>query len=207
MVVSAEGHFPVMTPEGARAIGQTAASVGTNPGGLDSISGTGKLTPAPGDELAAFSGGCFWGVEEYFRNVKGVVATAVGYTGGNVPHPTYEMVCTHLTGHAETVLIEFNPKIVTYKQLLKHFWNVCDPTTLNRQGPDVGNNYRSAIWTFSAEQDKEAREAMAEDQKVENAPIVTEIHPLGIFWKAEDYHQQYDEKTGTNTCPAPRHGG
>jgi len=182
--------------------------VGTNPGNLDgTISAPGKLKPADGNELAAFSGGCFWGTEEYFRGVKGVVATAVGYTGGSVAHPSYEMVCTHQTGHAETVLLEFNPKIVTYKQLLNHFWNVCDPTTLDRQGPDSGNNYRSAIWTFSADQEKQAKAAMAEDQKVENSPIVTEIHPLGTFWKAEEYHQQYDEKTGTNTCPAPRHSG
>ena len=180
------------------------SSVGTQPGGIGKLH---KLTPKPGDELAAFSGGCFWGTENYFRHVKGVVATAVGYTGGTVDHPTYELVCTHTTGHAETVLIEFNPKVITYKQLLSKFWDAHDPTTLNRQGPDYGDNYRSAIWTFNAEQLKEAKESIAEDQKKETDPIVTQVRPLDTFWLAEDYHQQYDEKTGTNTCPAPRHGG
>jgi len=178
--------------------------VGTRPGGIGLNE---KLTPQPGDQLAAFSGGCFWGTERYYRHVKGVVATAVGYTGGSVAHPTYEMVSSHQTGHAETVLVEFNPKIVTYKQLLQDFWDAHDPTTLNRQGPDEGTNYRSAIWTFNADQATEAKESLAGDLKKETSPIVTEIHPLGIFWLAEDYHQQYDEKTGTNTCPAPRHGG
>jgi peptide-methionine (S)-S-oxide reductase len=178
--------------------------VGTRPGGI----GTSlqKLTPAAGNELAAFSGGCFWGTENVFRHVDGVVATAVGYTGGTVAHPTYEMVCTHRTGHAETVLIEFNPKKVSYKKLLDTFWNAHDPTTLDRQGPDYGNNYRSAIWTFGDDQLKVAKESLAADQKKEDAPIVTTIKPLGMFWLAEDYHQQYDEKTGTNTCPLPRHG-
>jgi len=181
-----------------------SSSVGTRPGGIGKRE---KLAAAPGNELAAFSGGCFWGTENFFRHVKGVVATAVGYTGGTVAHPTYELVCTHTTGHAETVLLEFNPKVVTYKQLLKDFWDAHDPTTLNRQGPDYGDNYRSAIWTFSEDQFQQAKDAVVEDQKKETAPIVTEIHPLDTFWLAEDYHQQYDEKTGTNTCPAPRHGG
>jgi peptide-methionine (S)-S-oxide reductase len=178
-------------------------NVGTRPGGIGKLE---KLTPAPGNQLAAFSGGCFWGTERYFRHVKGVVATAVGYTGGSVAHPTYDMVSTHLTGHAETVLLEFNPKIVTYKQLLQDFWDAHDPTTLDQQGPDIGSNYRSAIWTFNSDEAAEANASLAADQKKETSPIVTEIHPLGMFWLAEDYHQQYDEKTGTNTCPAPRHG-
>jgi peptide-methionine (S)-S-oxide reductase len=181
----------------------TPTGVGTRPGGI----GSGQpLKPAPGDELAAFSGGCFWGTENSFRHVPGVVATAVGYTGGHLKNPSYEEVCTHLTGHAETVLVEFNPKKVSYRQLVDDFWNFHDPTTPNQQGPDFGSNYRSAIWVFSQDQMKDAVASMQADQKRENAPIVTEIHPIGPFWLAEDYHQQYDEKNGTNTCPIPRHG-
>jgi peptide-methionine (S)-S-oxide reductase len=180
------------------------SAVGSRPGGIGIKD---KLAPEPGHQLAAFSGGCFWGTENYFRHIKGVVATAVGYTGGAIPNPTYELVCTHTTGHAETVLLEFDPKVVTYKQLVQDFWDAHDPTTLNRQGPDQGTNYRSAIWTFSPEQAAIAKASLQADQKKETSPIVTEIHPLTKFWLAEDYHQQYDEKTGTNTCPAPRHGG
>ncbi|HLK15985.1 MAG TPA: peptide-methionine (S)-S-oxide reductase MsrA [Fimbriimonadaceae bacterium] len=181
-----------------------SARVGSNPGGI--LSG-GKLKPTGNDQLAAFSGGCFWGTENQFRHVKGVVATAVGYTGGTVDHPSYEQVCQHTTGHAESVLIEFDPTVVTYRELLHDFWLSHDPTTLDRQGPDIGNNYRSAIWTFSSEQQREAAESRDAQQKLEHAKFVTEIAPIGTFWIAESYHQQYDEKTGTNTCPAPRHVG
>ncbi|MHB8636864.1 MAG: peptide-methionine (S)-S-oxide reductase MsrA [Fimbriimonadaceae bacterium] len=157
--------------------------------------------------MAAFSGGCFWGVENTFRHVRGVVATAVGYTGGTVPNPTYEMVCTHTTGHAETVLLEFDPSIVTYKQLVHDFWLAHQPTEVDRQGPDVGNNYRSAIWTFSPLQYKQAVASMVAEEKLEHAKFATQISPIGTFWLAEAYHQQYDEKTGTNTCPPPRQIG
>jgi peptide-methionine (S)-S-oxide reductase len=182
------------------------AKVGNDPGGL--FDG-GPLKPHAGNELAAFSGGCFWGTERLYRHVKGVVATAVGYTGGTVDHPTYEQVCTHTTGHAETVLIEFNPKVVSYLELVKTFWENHDPTTPDRQGPDEGNNYRSAIWTFNPEQLREALASKARRQKLEDAPITTQIAPIGTFWPAEEYHQQYDEKTGNNTCPIPnrRKGG
>ena len=183
-----------------------STKVGTRPGGI----GLGKpapLKPKGKDELAEFSGGCFWGTENTFRHVKGVVATAVGYTGGTVQNPTYDMVCTHSTGHAETVLLEFDPSVVTYKELLKVFWLAHQPTEVDRQGPDVGNNYRSAIWTFTPEQYKQAVASMAAQEQLEKAKFATQIAPVTTFWLAEDYHQQYDEKTGTNTCPLPRHLG
>lgn len=204
VIVAAVAGWASVT--GMQAPQQTAVDstkVGTHPGGI----GAGKfvqLKPKGHDQLAAFSGGCFWGVENYFRHIKGVVATAVGYTGGNVPNPTYQMVCTHRTGHAETVLLEFDPKVVTYKQLLHDFWLAHDPTEVDRQGPDIGNNYRSAIWTFSDAQLKEATASKAAEEKLEKATFSTQISPITSFWLAEEYHQQYDEKTGTNTCPPPR---
>lgn len=178
-----------------------ARAVGTDPGHVGD--GT-PLTPRDGDQLAAFAAGCFWGVEETFRQVPGVVATAVGYTGGTVAHPTYEMVCTHTTGHAETVLVEFDPKRVTYDQLLTIFFANHDPTQVNRQGPDFGSNYRSAIFTLSPEQDAAARAAKDRTQKELGEPVATQIATLGPFWKAEGYHQQYDERTGERSCPIPK---
>ncbi len=178
--------------------------VGTNPGHV------GRGTPLraeDGHELAAFSGGCFWGTEETFRNVRGVKATAVGYTGGQTSGPTYETVCSHTTGHAETVLIEYDPKVVTYNQLLDRFWDTHDGTQLNRQGPDYGDSYRSAIWTFSPEQVKAAELSKALRQKKTVGQIVTTIKPLPKFWIAEYYHQQYDEKTGYAGCPLLKTGG
>jgi peptide-methionine (S)-S-oxide reductase len=176
--------------------------VGTSPGGAGH--GT-PLAPLSGHALAAFSEGCFWGSEDTFRHVAGVTATAVGYTGGHTKNPSYEDVCDHTTGHAETVLVEFDPRVVSYNQLLAVFWNSHDPTTLNRQGPDFGDQYRSSIWTFSADEDAAARASMAEEQKRTEGTIVTEIRPMGLFWIAEGYHQQYDEKTGRHSCPLPRH--
>ena len=175
--------------------------LGDNPG---NVRASEVLVPAKGDQLAEFSGGCFWGVEDEFRQVPGVVATAVGFTGGHIANPSYELVCTHTTGHAETCLIEFNPSKVTYKALLKKFWEIHDPTTVDQQGPDYGNSYRSAIWTFSDEQVKEAKASLAEDQKKESGPIVTTIEKAPPFYLAEDYHQQYDEKTGRHFCPTNR---
>jgi len=177
-----------------------APSVGTDPGHAGA--GT-PLRPASGDELAAFAEGCFWGSEDTFRHVKGVVATAVGYTGGRTTNPSYEDVCTHTTGHAETVLVEYDPKAVTYVQLLQTFWDSHEPTTLNQQGPDVGDQYRSAIFTFSPAQDAAARASLAVEQKRYDKRITTEIKPIGPFWKAEGYHQQYDEHTGRRSCPLP----
>jgi peptide-methionine (S)-S-oxide reductase len=135
--------------------------------------------------------------------VKGVTATAVGYAGGHTDMPTYEDVSSHTTGHAETVLVEFDPKDVTYAELLHVFWESHDPTTKDRQGPDVGSNYRSAIFTFSEAQAASARTSEAEEQKRHARPITTEIRPIGRFYKAEEYHQQYDEKTGVESCPLP----
>jgi peptide-methionine (S)-S-oxide reductase len=175
--------------------------VGTDPGGAGA--GT-PLHPAPGHELAAFAAGCFWGVEDNFRQVPGVTATAVGYSGGHTQNPTYETVCSHTTGHAETVLVEFDPKQVSYDDLLRVFFMNHDPTTKNRQGPDIGDQYRSAIFTFGESQDAGARKAAGEATARLGRPVTTQISPLGQFWKAEDYHQQYDEKTGTHSCPLPR---
>ncbi len=175
-------------------------SCGTHPGHVGH--GT-PLTPTGDHQLAVFAQGCFWGVEERFRKVPGVVATAVGYTGGEKVNPTYEEVCTHTTGHTEAVLVEFDPKVVTYRQLLDFFWKSHDPTSGDRQGPDVGNSYRSAIFTFGPEQLKEAMASREEYQKNLADRITTEIAPAGKFWVAEDYHQQWDEKHGYLSCPVP----
>ena len=183
-----------------------STKVGAHPGGIAAGLPT-PLKPKGHDQLAAFSGGGFWGTENTFRHVKGVVATAVGYTGGSIENPTYEMVCTHTTGHAETVLIEFDPLVITYKELLHDFWLAHQPTEVDRQGPDVGNNYRSAIWTFTADQMKQAVASRDAQERLEKAKFATQLAPIGTFWLAEDYHQQYDEKTGTNTCPPPRQIG
>jgi peptide-methionine (S)-S-oxide reductase len=167
----------------------------------------GKGTPlaaAPGNQLAIFAAGCFWGVESRFREVPGVVATAVGYTGGKTSDPTYPEVCTHTTGHAEAVLVEFDPAKVTYEQLLGVFWEGHDPTTLDRQGPDEGDQYRSAIFTVSPGQAAAAQASMAKEQRRLARKIVTQIVPAAPFFAAEDYHQQYHEKTGTHACPTGR---
>jgi peptide-methionine (S)-S-oxide reductase len=185
--------------------GETAAAahraVGSDPGHAGQ--GT-PLAAAPGHALAAFAAGCFWGVEDTFRQVPGVLATAVGYTGGTTDNPTYEAVCTHTTGHAETLLVEYDPKLVSYDTLLNVFFKNHDPTTRNRQGPDVGDQYRSAVFTLSPDQETAARAARDREQATLGKPVVTLIGPLGRFWKAEEYHQQYDEKTGTHSCPLPR---
>ncbi len=180
--------------------GASATPVGTNPGGAGA--GT-PLVPAAGHELAAFAEGCFWGSEDTFRHVAGVVATAVGYSGGHTTSPSYEDVCGHDTGHAETVLVEFDPKKVSYTQLLRVFWDSHDPTTPNQQGPDIGDQYRSAIFTFSPSEEAAARASLAAEQPQYKRAITTEIQPIGRFWKAEAYHQQYDEKTGRHSCPIP----
>jgi peptide-methionine (S)-S-oxide reductase len=151
---------------------------------------------------ASFAAGCFWGVEAAFRQVPGVLATAVGYEGGKTENPTYEEVCRKNTGHAETVEVDFDPERVSYGKLLDVFWENHDPTTLNRQGPDVGEQYRSAIFIHDPEQEREAR---ASKEKLEKSgryrrPVVTEITPASRFWKAEDYHQQYLEKRGLASC-------
>ncbi len=147
-------------------------------------------------EIATLAGGCFWGVEDIFRKTKGVLATQVGYTGGTVPHPTYEQVCTQTTGHAEAVRVEFNSDVLPYEQLLKLFFRLHDPTTLNRQGPDQGNSYRSAIFFHSKSQFKLAGEVIAwvEKQGWWKDPIVTEVVEASAFFAAEEYHQKYFER-------------
>jgi peptide-methionine (S)-S-oxide reductase len=151
-------------------------------------------------EKATFGAGCFWGVEVAFRNVPGVVETAVGYEGGTTPNPTYEDVCSHRTGHAEVVEVDFDPEQVSYEELLDVFWEEHDPTQLNRQGADVGSQYRSVVFFHSPEQEETALESRARAQMRFDRPIATEIVPAQPFWRAEDYHQQYLVKRGLATC-------
>ncbi|NLM30360.1 MAG: peptide-methionine (S)-S-oxide reductase MsrA [Methanomicrobiales archaeon] len=144
-------------------------------------------------EKATFGAGCFWGVEEAFRRLPGVLDTAVGFMGGSLANPTYADVCTGRSGHAEVVEVTYDPMLVSYKDLLDLFWSIHDPTTLNRQGPDIGSQYRSVIFYHTPEQEAEAR---ASKQDMEHSgrfgrPIVTAIEPAGTFWRAEEYHQQY----------------
>ncbi len=153
-------------------------------------------------EKATFGAGCFWGVEAAFRRVPGVVATAVGYMGGKMKNPTYEDVCTDETGHAEVVEVSYDPARASYEDLLQVFWTNQDPTTLNRQGPDIGRQYRSAIFYHTPEQQTTA---LASKEKLQSAaryrkPIVTEITPAAEFYRAEEYHQQYLEKRGLASC-------
>ena len=153
-------------------------------------------------ELATFGAGCFWGVEQTFRETPGVVATAVGYEGGKTLNPTYKDVCSHTTGHAEVVRVEFDPSVVTFDQLLHVFWTNHDPTQINRQGPDFGDQYRTVIFYHSPEQQAqaEASKAALEASKVFKKPIATQIVPTETFYIAEDYHQQYLEKRGQRSC-------
>jgi len=155
---------------------------------------------------ATFAAGCFWGVEDAFRQVKGVTSTTVGYIGGTTKNPTYKEVCSDRTGHAEAVEVEFDPSQVSYRELLALFFQSHDPTTLNRQGPDFGTQYRSAIFFHDTEQEKEAREAKAALEKagIFKRPIVTQIVPAPEFYRAEDYHQQYFEKQGIRSCHLPQ---
>lgn len=151
---------------------------------------------------ASFGAGCFWGVEARFRELPGVLDAPVGYMGGTAPRPTYPEVCTGTTGHAETVQLEYDDAVVSYDQLLDHFFAMHNPTTLNRQGPDRGTQYRSVIFWH----DEAQREAAADRIRAENAsgrwpnPVVTELSPAGEFWRAEEYHQRYFEKHGGGHC-------
>lgn len=156
-------------------------------------------------EKARFAMGCFWGSEAAFRHLPGVIATTVGYSGGTTVDPTYKQVCSDGTGHAETVEVEFDPGVVSYEKLLDVFWENHDPTTLNRQGPDVGSQYRSAIFYLTPAQEAAARTSK---QKLEasgalHRPIVTEITSAAPFYRAEEYHQQYLEKNGMAACHMP----
>ncbi len=153
-------------------------------------------------ETATFGAGCFWGVEEAFRVLPGVLKTAVGYSGGNTEHPTYEAVCTDLTGHAEVVQILFDPAVISYEKLLEVFWKNHNPTTPNQQGPDFGSQYRSVIFVHSQEQKKiaEASKTTLENSGIWKRPIVTHIEDAKIFTPAEEYHQQYLMKRGLGSC-------
>ena len=160
------------------------------------------MAPEKDFERATFGAGCFWGVEETFRRVPGVVETAVGFMGGTLENPTYEDVCTGRTGHAEVVQVTYDPGAVSYRALLDVFWSVHDPTTQNRQGPDIGAQYRSVIFYHTPEQEKEARASKEEEGRSGRfrRPIVTSIEPAGTFWRAEEYHQQYFAKRGGGHC-------
>lgn len=156
-------------------------------------------------ERATFGAGCFWGVEAAFRRIEGVVSTAVGFMGGTVANPTYRQVCTDRTGHAEVIQLEYDPARIRYEDLLEVFWQIHDPTQVNRQGPDVGTQYRSVIFFHTPEQEAAAR---ASKERVEKSglyrrPLATQIVPAAEFWRAEEYHQQYLEKRGLAPCAIP----
>src|SRR5271169_1778413 len=153
-------------------------------------------------ELATFGAGCFWGIEAAFRRVPGVLDAAAGYSGGRTEHPTYKEVCSNSTGHAEVVQVTYDPEKVSYAQLLNVFWSIHDPTQVNRQGPDFGSQYRTAIFFHSPEQEaaaNDSKKALDASGKFRH-PIATEITPAGTFWRAEEYHQRYLEKRGAQSC-------
>lgn len=152
---------------------------------------------------ALFAAGCFWGVQFYFDQIPGVRQTTAGYTGGQTDNPTYEEVCSHTTGHAEVVLVDFDSTKVSYEMLVRHFFRMHDPTQLNRQGPDVGDQYRSAIF-YTTDEQKEVAKRVRSDLAAQFAkPIMTVIEPAKPFYKAEDYHQKYAERTGRGMCHVP----
>jgi peptide-methionine (S)-S-oxide reductase len=151
---------------------------------------------------ATFAAGCFWGVEQRLAALPGVTSTEVGYTGGTTDDPTYEDVCSHKTGHAEAVRLEYDPERISYPELLAHFFGTHDPTQSNRQGPDVGDQYRSAVFFHSPEQEQAARDAIEQltESHVFTRPVVTQVVPAGKWWRAEEYHQKYFEKHASFSC-------
>jgi peptide-methionine (S)-S-oxide reductase len=157
-------------------------------------------TRPEGSARATFAAGCFWGVEAAFRELDGVLDVTVGYTGGATPDPTYELVCGGATGHAEAVEVTFDPAVVSYRQLLDTFWHIHNPTTLNRQGWDLGSQYRSAIFFHEPEQERLALATRDLEQASLVKPIVTEIVPATTFYRAEEYHQRYFERSGYTAC-------
>jgi peptide-methionine (S)-S-oxide reductase len=151
-------------------------------------------------EIATFGAGCFWGVEAIFQKIKGVLKTTVGYMGGNIKNPTYEQVCTDKTGHVEVIQITYDPEQISYDKLLDLFWKIHDPTQLNRQGPDIGTQYKSVIFYHDEIQKNISEQSKNKQQKNYNKKIVTEIKPVLNFYPAEEYHQKYFEKHGFSNC-------
>jgi peptide-methionine (S)-S-oxide reductase len=153
-------------------------------------------------EIATFGAGCFWGIEANFQRIPGVISAESGYSGGHMANPSYKDVCTDETGHAEVVQVTFDPEKVSYEKLLDAFWQMHDPTQVNRQGPDFGSQYRSAIFFHSPEQEAEAKKSKAslEASGKLRRPVATEITAAGTFWRAEEYHQKYLEKRGATSC-------
>lgn len=162
------------------------------------ILGATKFKTKPGAKLerAVLAGGCFWGLEKHFRETPGITATAVGFIGGKTKNPTYKEVCYDNTGHAEAVMVEFDTSQISFKQVLDRFWQIHNPCTLNSQGPDFGDQYRSAIFPLNADQQRIAEQSVKDAAPLFRRPIVTEINTGHMFYMAEDYHQQYSEKTG-----------
>jgi len=154
-------------------------------------------------ETALLGAGCFWGVQAYFDQVPGVVKTEVGYSGGHVPNPTYEQVCTHTTGHAETTKIDFDPEQISYADILRQFFRMHDPTQVGGQGPDIGDNYRSVIFYLTGQQKETAEAMLAEQQPKFKKPIATEVTKASEFYPAEEYHQKFFQKTGIGACHVP----
>jgi peptide-methionine (S)-S-oxide reductase len=177
---------PVQTRAAAPAALQIADATADSP----------ELAAKKGHEIAVFGGGCFWCTERDFRKVKGIRAADVGYMGGSVDRPTYEMVCTGATGHVEVTRVEFDPKMIAYKDVVRAFFKMHDPTQGNRQGPDHGEQYRSVIFTYSDAQAAQAKEILAEVQAKLPRKITTTIEPAKKYWRAEEYHQQYYRKLG-----------
>ncbi len=176
---------------------------GNMPGGV-TLYGTDETVPLrKGREIATFAAGCFWGIEDYFRQLEGVTATAVGYSGGTVKNPTYKQVCYMATGHAEAVRVEFDPSKISYEKLLEVFWKVHDPCQVGGQGPDMGDQYRSVVFFHSEKQKKTATKSMEELQGSRSKKITTQVVPEATFWMAEEYHQQYCLKNGIAACPIP----
>jgi peptide-methionine (S)-S-oxide reductase len=167
---------------------------------IDMTDGLPVAARTDGASLATFAAGCFWGVEAAFRELDGVIDVTVGYTGGQAADPTYEQVCGGATGHAEAVEVVFDPATVSYRQLLDTFWHIHNPTTLNRQGWDLGSQYRSAIFFHDAEQERAAIATRDAEQTSLVKPIVTEIVPASRFYRAEEYHQRYYERSGYAAC-------
>ena len=152
---------------------------------------------------AIFAAGCFWGVQFYFDQIKGVTQTTAGYTGGHTSHPTYEDVCSHTTGHAEAVELEFDPAKVSYATLVEQFLYMHDPTQIGGQGPDIGDSYRSAIFYLDEEQHALAQKVLTETSANYSSPIATELTAAGVFWPAEEYHQKFAKRTGSGMCHKP----